>query len=91
MSQLIAVIIEGDRQQYKNHNLAYFVNPGKEICRSLQTLKDNKVWQGYWDDFMLDMVFGEKPAFSEVLDSFIHKSEKILRSLAGLLPELQPA
>jgi hypothetical protein len=36
---------------------------------------------------MLDMVFGEKPVFAEVLDRFIHKSEKILQSLEELLQE----
>jgi predicted nucleotidyltransferase component of viral defense system len=91
MAQLVAVIAEGDRQQYKNHNPAYFTNPGYEIRRALQILKDNDMWQAHWQKFMAQMVFGEKPPYVDVLENFIHKSEKILLALEVLLPEPQPA
>ncbi|MBS0350225.1 MAG: nucleotidyl transferase AbiEii/AbiGii toxin family protein [Proteobacteria bacterium] len=81
MAKLVMVIIEGDRQQYRNHNPAYFANPSQEIRRALQVLKESKAWQSYWDAFMLDMVFGERPAYADVVDNFIGKSEKILHSL----------
>ena len=90
MAQLVMVIVEGDRQQYKNHNPAYFDNPSQEIQRALQAFKNNTVWQNYWDNFMLDMVFGEKPLYANVLDSFIRKSEKILYSLESTLLKPQP-
>lgn len=89
MARLVTIIIEGDRQQYKNHNLAYFANPIQEIHRALQALKEKEIWQNYWNAFMLDMVFGEKPSYADVLDKFIRKSEKILLSLEPILLELQ--
>lgn len=84
MTKLITVIIEGDRQQYRNHNPAYFINPSQEIRRALQVLKESKNWENYWNAFMLDMVFGERPPYTDVVDNFINKSEKILRSLEVL-------
>ena len=42
MANLVAIIVEADRQQYKNHNPAYFANPSQEIRRALQALKDNE-------------------------------------------------
>ncbi len=91
MMQLIRIIVEGDRQQYKNHNPAYFAHPSQEIRRALQALKDNDLWQNHWEKFMKQMVFGEKPSYADVLDNFIRKSEKILYSLETALVEPQPA
>lgn len=81
IANLITTIVEGDRQQYKNHNPAYFANPAQEIRRALQTLKGNKLWPDHWEKFMVQMVFGEKPSYADVVDNFINKSEKILCSL----------
>lgn len=89
MVKIIMAIIEGDRQQYKNHNPAYFANPSQEIHRALKILKENKIWQNYWDIFMLDMVFGERPPYADVVDNFIHKSEKILSLLEMIPRELE--
>jgi|GEM_PF-362044 len=87
MAKLIMSIVEGDRQQYKSHNPAYFANPSLEIRRALQTLKNNIIWQNHWEKFMKQMVFGEKPSYTNVLDSFIQKSEKILFLLETALLE----
>lgn len=91
MASLITIIVEGDRQQYKNHNPAYFANPSQEIRRALQALKSNEAWQTHWEKFMMQMVFGEKPPYADVVADFIRKSEKILCLLEALLPEPQPA
>jgi len=91
MANLVKVIVDGDRQQYKNHNPEYFVNPSQEIRRALQALKDNKSWQDHWDNFMAQMVFGEKPPYILVLENFIHKSEKILQALEITVLEPLPA
>jgi len=75
-------IIQKDRQQYKNHNNAYYLNPAKEIKRSIKELHDQPIWQENWEQFIETMVFDkEKPTYEAALKNLTGKTEKVLMHL----------
>lgn len=81
-AKLALQIIEQDKNQFKNHNNAYFENPKSEIERSLIELQHNEQWQLHWQDFVETMVFAEdKPSYADVLTNVIKKSENVLATV----------
>lgn len=68
MQRIVADIIETDRQQFKNHNEAYFLNPAAEIERALVELNESNFWKDHWDSFMDAMVFDSNtPTYNDAM------------------------
>ena len=77
-SELVAKIIQQDREQFKTHNLKYYEDPKLEIRRALEELRDDPKWRKYWDEFIQTMVFdAEKPTYDSALKNFLKQSSGI--------------
>lgn len=87
--KLITKIVMDDRQQYKQHNLAYFENPILEIKRAINEINDSPIWQVNWHHFVNAMVFEkEKPNYNDVIKNLNEKTEIALNELEKVkIPE----
>lgn len=76
--QMIGQVISEDSAKYKNHNMAYYDDPAKEIKKAIENLEKNEVWRHRWDIFNDNMVLSTKLSYQDALQSFVTHSANIL-------------
>jgi hypothetical protein len=80
---LVPIVVEKDRYQFKNHGKDYYVNPVKEIKQTVDSLTQASYWQDNWDQFISTMVFDtHKPSFHMALTNLHEISEEAIAVLS---------
>jgi predicted nucleotidyltransferase component of viral defense system len=80
--KLISGLLKKDSEQFKKYNEDYNKHPVQTSKEALSYLFEDKKWQSYWDDFLMQMVYGDnKPSFKEACDSLEEMSQAVFSAL----------
>lgn len=80
--QLVPQVLLRDRQRRKGKNPELYANPLNEMNRGVNMLRDNKVWETHYNNFVENMVFQkDPPTFKTAINSFLQLHERAINAI----------
>jgi hypothetical protein len=83
LGRLVPLIAVADAEEFKNQFPAYAADIAGETKAAIAALQGDPVYRQRYNDFILAMVYGERPEFDVALGTVIKQAETLIRKRGG--------